>query len=239
MAEFGLSPAPTQDPVGGFIQGATQGIGLVDVLRKRHRDIQLENQQDTLAIVKLIQELGVDRARAVAQKAGLEGDPSLFAGGPARGAEERGLLTAAQARAAGQEEGLAGTTSANLLGLGSILRGVAAKSSAKSAWEALMSGDTKAMQATADKETENATNLQLRAMTAVFGTPEEKAAAVSQSQESRKLAERYRNLALLMAQRGGALTLKEMQSQGFLIQPSTAAAKGTDKYSVIVDTAPH
>ena len=89
MAEFGLAPGPAQDPVGGFLQGAERGISLIDVLRKRHRDIQLENQKDTLEVAKLIQELGVDRARAVAQQAGLEVDESIFTGGPTEGAEAR------------------------------------------------------------------------------------------------------------------------------------------------------
>ena len=40
MAEFGLAPGPMQDPVGGFLQGAERGISLINVLRKRHRDIR-------------------------------------------------------------------------------------------------------------------------------------------------------------------------------------------------------
>ncbi len=235
MAEFGLAPAPSQDPVGGFMQGATQGIGLVDVLRKRHRDIQLENQQDTLAIVKLIQELGVARARAVAQQAGLQGDPSLFAGGPAQGAEERKKVTPSQLSAFGLAAGGGPISAEDLTGIGNVLRGQAAGTAASNVSKA-RAGDVQALESQSKLLTEDILNLRNRANNVLTSEADRAALGLELSQKQKALEDLtfLTQVAAGVRSRGGGLTGKFKGAN----LPSAGGANPDNPYALTPATTP-
>ncbi len=221
---------PGSDPVGSAVGGFNQGLGIVEALRKRKRDLVMANQQDVKTYVDLVNAVGADKAASVASELGMDHTQLMQQAMAGMGsAEERAKLTIPQATALGFPAAVGGMSPSTMQGAGAMLRGQAAKSQAQTAWDALMRGDTKGMNDAADKANANATALQTHAMTAFFATPEEKAAAVAQANEAMQEGRKYRSLALLMTKRGGALTMKEIQGQGFLMpqagQPTTPPAK--------------
>lgn len=215
---------PGSDPVGAAVSGFNQGLGIVEALRKRKRDLEMAAQSDTKFALDLVNAVGMERAAPLIKQMGLDTHPAFQqAFGNMKSQEERQQLTAPQAQGLGFPAAVAGMGPATMQGAGAMLRGQAAKSQAATAWDALLRGDTKGMNDAADKASANATALESHALTAFFATPEEKTLAFSQAQEAKQEASRYRSLALLMTKKGGALTLKEMQSQGFLTQPGQSS----------------
>lgn len=169
---------PGSDPVGAAVGGFNQGLGIVEALRKRKRDLQTQQQQDAKTYAEFVNTFGADKAASMAAQLGLDHEQILnlgqaFAG--TKSAEERAQYTPSQAVGAGVPF-IAGMSPAGASGIGNLYRGQAASASSTSHAKA---GDVDYFKSQATLLKDQILN-QNNLMAKITATPEEKANAQQQ-----------------------------------------------------------